>query len=75
MTDNKFKQKTKSFGPTSGKDFNTLIKDAVLFRISKMREYGYIIDERSETIEKKCLLENPNMEEILGISFKDFEVE
>lgn len=52
LTDNKFKQKTKSFGPTSGKDFNTLIKDAVLFRISKMREYGYIIDERSETIEK-----------------------
>lgn len=40
-----------------------------------MREYGYIIDERSETIEKKCLLENPNMEEILGISFKDFKVE
>ena len=75
LTDNKFKQKTKSFGPTSGKDFNTLVKEAVLFRISKMREYGYIIDERSETIEKKCLMDNPNMEEILEISFKDFKVE
>lgn len=71
----RFKQKTKSFGPTSGKDFNTLIKEAILFRISKMREYGYVIDERSETIEKKCLDENSNMEEVLGISFKDFEVE
>lgn len=40
-----------------------------------MREYGYIVDERSETIEKKCLDENSNMEEVLDISFKDFEVE
>lgn len=75
LTENKFKQKTKSFGPTSGKDFNTLIKEAILFRVSKMREYGYIVDERSETIEKECLKESSNMEEILEISFKDFEVE
>lgn len=74
-TENSFKQRTKSFGPTSGKDFNTLIKEAILFRIKKMREYGYIVDERSETIEKECLNENSNMEEVLGISFRDFEVE
>ena len=75
LTENKFKQKTKSFGPSSGKDFNTLIKEAILFRLSKMREFGYIIDERSETIEKECLKESSNMEEVLNISFKDFEVE
>lgn len=74
-TEGKYQQKTKSFGPTSGKDFNSLIKEAILFRISKMREYGYIVDERSETIEKKCLDENSNMEEVLDISFKDFGVE
>lgn len=75
LTDNKFKQKTKSFGPTSGKDFNSLIKEAILFRLEKMREFGYIIDERSETIEKECLKDDSNMEEVLNISFKDFEVE
>ena len=75
LNDNKFKQKTKSFGPTSGKDFNTLIKEAILYRLSKMREYGYIVDERSETIEKECLKVESNMEEVLQISFKDFEVE
>ena len=46
-----------------------------MFRIEKMREFGYIIDERSETIEKECLKENSNMENVLNISFKDFEVE
>ena len=74
-TEERYSQKTKSFGPSSGKDFNTLIKEAILFRLEKMREFGYIIDERSETIEKKCLKDNANMEEILNISFKDFEVE
>lgn len=75
LTNNKFKQKTKSFGLSHGKDFNTLVKKAILFRLEKMREFGYIIDERSETIEKECLKENSNIEEILNISFKDFEVE
>lgn len=72
---NRYKQKTKSFGPTSGKDFNALIKEAILFRIKMMRQYGYVIDERSETIEKECLNKDSNMENILNISFKDFEVE
>ena len=40
-----------------------------------MREYGYIVDERSETIEKESLNERSNVEEVLHISFKDFEVE
>ena len=75
IAQNRYKQKTKSFGPTSGKDFNSLIKEAILFRIKMMRQYGYVIDERSETIEKECLNENSNMEEVLNISFKDFEVE
>ena len=61
----KFKQKTKSFGPSSGKDFNTLIKEAILFRLSKMREFGYIIDERSETIEKECQNIEINYQDII----------
>lgn len=40
-----------------------------------MRQYGYAVDERSETIEKECLNELSNMEAILNISFKDFVVE
>lgn len=72
---NKYQQKRKSFGPANGDNFNTALKKAVLFRIEKMREFNYIVDKRSETIEKKCLEENPNMEEILGITFKDFELE
>lgn len=48
-----------------------MLRDAILFRIEKMKENDYLLDERSTTIEK-ILLENeePNMEEILGISFK-----
>lgn len=72
---NRYEQKHKSFGPAHGDNFNTALKKAVLFRIEKMREYNYIVDERSETIEKECLKENPDMEKILGISFKDFGVE
>ena len=71
----RYSQKTKSFGPTHGDNFNECLRKAVLFRIQKMKEFDYIIDERSETIEKECLKDNANMEEILGISFKDFEVE
>lgn len=73
--DKRYSQKTKSFGPSSGDNFNECLRKAVLFRIQKMKEFDYIIDERSETIEKKCLKDNANMEEILNISFKDFEVE
>ena len=75
ITENRFRQKTKSFGGTKYATLNEAIHDAVLFRIDMMRKYGYLLDERSETIEKKCLKENYNMEEILNISFKDFLVE
>ena len=68
----RYKTKNKSFS-LSEYGFNEALRLAVLTRIQKMREFDYIIDERSETIERKCLEENPNMEEILGISFKDFK--
>lgn len=53
-------------------DLNRILKEAVLFRIKKMKENGYLIDERSTTIER-ILLENEDvdMEKILGISFQD----
>ena len=76
IAENRFRQATKSFGGKNYKSLNEAIKDAVLFRIAMMRQYGYLLDERSETIERKCLEEkNPNMEEILGISLKNFQVE
>ena len=46
-------QKTKSFG--LGKyenNYNKALKEAILFRLQKMRENEYLIDERSTTIEK-----------------------
>lgn len=44
------------------------MKDAILYRLEKMKEFNYNIDERSTTI--KTILENtdnPNMSKILGI--------
>lgn len=70
----RFKQRSKSFGPTKGDSFNEALRKAVLFRIEKMREYGYIVDERSETIEKQCQSTNANMEKILNINFADFDI-
>ena len=68
---------SKSFGGTKYKNLNDATKDAVLFRLEMMRKYGYIIDKRSETIEKEILAnkENIDMEKLLNISFKDFRVE
>lgn len=64
---------TKSWGLKSNNyDYNKILKEAVLFRLQKMRENKYLIDERSTTIEKRLLAEeNPNMEEILGINFEE----
>ena len=68
----RYKTKTKSFGETKyGNNYNKMVRDAVLFRLEKMREFGYIIDERSETIERKCKEDNYDMEQILGITFSD----
>ena len=47
------------------------IRLAILTRIEKMRQFEYIIDERSETIEKSCLEPNADIESILGIDFED----
>ena len=53
-------------------DYNKILRDAILFRIDKMKENDYLLDERSTTIERILLEnENPNMEEILNISFKE----
>lgn len=70
------KQKSKSFNLKKyNNDYNLALKDAILFRIEKMRENEYLIDERSTTIEKILLQEKyPNMSEILGINLvKIFE--
>lgn len=72
-----YKTASKSFGSTNYKNLNDATKDAVLFRLEMMRKYGYVIDKRSETIEKEILAnkENVDMEKLLNISFKDFRVE
>lgn len=68
----RYKAKTKSFGEAKyGANYNKMVRDAVLFRLKKMKEFGYTIDERSETIERKCRESDYNMEKILDISFND----
>lgn len=65
------KSRSKSFNLLKyNNNYNKILRDAILFRIEKMKENSYLLDERSTTIEK-ILLENeePNMEEILEISF------
>lgn len=70
------KQRSKSFNLKKyNNDYNLALKDAILFRIEKMRENNYLIDERSTTIERILLQENyPNMSEILEVNLvKIFE--
>lgn len=71
------KRKTK-FGTKSFSlkkyDFNytQALKDAILFRIEKMKANGYLLDERSTTIEKILReRENPDIEKLLGIKFDE----
>lgn len=68
---NKFQQKNKSFTVSRFINFNECLRQAILFRIEKMKEFGYLLDERSETIEKECQNENVNLEELLQIKFSD----
>lgn len=65
------KQKKKSFALSKyNNDLNLALKDAILFRINKMRENGYLLDECSTTIENILLNnDNPDMQTILGINF------
>jgi hypothetical protein len=67
------KQKSKSFNLKKyNNDYDLALKDAILFRISKMKENEYLIDERSTTIEKILLQEeHPNMSKILGINLAE----
>lgn len=62
------KQCKKSFALSKYESPDLALKDAILYRLEKMKEFNYNIDERSTTI--KTILENtdnPNMSEILGI--------
>lgn len=54
------KQKSKSFSINKyNGDWEAALKDAILFRIQKMEENDYLIDERSTTIKKKLLQKKP----------------
>ena len=66
-------QKKKSFTLSKYNSFSDALREAILFRISKMKEFNYLLDERSTTIEK-ILLENKevNLEELLNIKFSNF---
>lgn len=66
-------QKTKgfSFKPDNLEQAKKQFISAVLFRIQKMRENDYELDERSTTIERALLTEeNPNINELFGIDFE-----
>lgn len=64
-----FKTKSWSFSKYSPEE---ALKQAVLWRIQKMKENEYFIDERSTTIEKE-LLNNPNADiaALLGIDLEE----
>lgn len=65
----RFLQKSKSFTILNPAELEVRLKEAILYRISKMREFGYSIDERSTTIEK-VILEDPqaDIQILLGIN-------
>ena len=67
----KFQQRNKSFTVSQYPNFNECLRQAILFRILKMREYNYLLDERSETIEKECQNINVDLEKLLEINYKD----
>lgn len=64
-------QKSKSFSIGQNPP-EIILREAILFRLKKMREFGYIIDESSTTIEK-YLIENeiPDFKYILGINLEE----
>ena len=67
----KFQQKSKSFTVSQFENFNECLRQAILFRLEKMLEYNYLLDERSETILKECQNEEVNLQELLNINFVD----
>lgn len=62
----KYKQRTKTFSFNKFDSPKSCLKEAILFRISKMKEFDYILDERSTTIEKE-LKNNSDVEKLLNI--------
>lgn len=67
----KFQQKSKSFTVSQFENFNECLRQAILFRLEKMLEYNYLLDERSETILKECQNKEVNLQELLDINFMD----
>lgn len=67
----KFQQKTKSFTVSRFSNFNECLRQALLFRLEKMIEYNYLLDERSETILKECQNIEVDLEQLLEINFSD----
>lgn len=67
----KFQQKTKSFTVSQFENFNECLRQAILFRLEKMLEYNYLLDERSETILKECQNKEVDLQELLNINFAD----
>lgn len=70
-----YKQQTKSFSFGKYSSPTEALKAAILFRIEKMKENGYLLDERSTTIENE-LIQNSgaDIEKILGINLKELIV-
>lgn len=67
----KFQQKTKSFTVSQFSNFNECLRQALLFRLEKMIEYNYLLDERSETILKECQNIEVDLEQLLEVNFSD----
>ena len=67
----KFQQKTKSFTVSQFESFNECLRQAILFRLEKMLEYNYLLDERSETILKECQNKEVDLQKLLDINFMD----
>ena len=65
-------QKTKSFSFGQFQNPKEALKQAVLFRIQKMKENGYLLDERSTTIEHELVNNiNSDIEQLLNINLKE----
>ena len=69
------KQRTKSFSFLKGnaEECAKALKKAILYRNQKCRENGYILDERSTTIEQ-VIIDDPacDIEQILGIDINNY---
>ncbi len=70
--ENPYIQKIKSFSFGQFQSPKEALKQAVLFRIQKMKENGYLLDERSTTIEHELVNNiNSDIEQLLNINLKE----